>query len=91
MVLGLFRVRSALLIFLIAWILRISFIAFLIVVALCLIIGLEGSNSVILRYAPNTSNVGINLFDLIVLLIAFIVICSQFALNSFRYFFVTIL
>jgi len=68
--------RSTLLTFLIAWILRISFITFLIIVAFCLIIGLERFNSVILRYALNISNVGINPFDSIVSLIAFIAICN---------------
>jgi len=69
-------VRNALLTFLIAWILCISFIIFLIVAALYLIVGLGGSSFVILRYALNISNVGINLFDLIILLITFIIICN---------------
>ena len=68
--------RSALLIFLVAWILHISFIAFLIVAVFYLIIRLGKSSSVILRYAPNISNVGINLFSSIILLIAFITICN---------------
>ena len=73
---GLFQVRSALLTFLIAWILRISFIAFLIIATLYLIMGLRRFNFVILGYALNTSNVRINSFGLIILLIAFTAICS---------------
>ena len=83
--------RNALLIFLVAWILRISFIAFLIVITLYLIMRLKRFNSVILRYAPNISNVRINSFDLIVSLIAFTAICSRFALNNSNYFAITIL
>jgi len=80
-----FRVRNALLTFLVAWILRISFIILLIVAALYSIIRLEGFSSVILKYAPNTSNVKINPFDLTISLIAFIAICNRFALNNFGY------
>ena len=85
-----FWIRSASLIFLNAWILRNFFIAFLIVVAFYLTIRFEGSNSVILRYAPNTSNVGISSFGSTILLIAFITICNRFALDNSRCFFVTI-
>jgi len=68
--------RSALLTFLVAWILRIFFIAFLIVAAFYSIIRLKGFSFVILGYALNTSNVGINSFDPIISLIAFITICN---------------
>jgi len=69
-------VRNALLTFLITWILCISFIALLIVAAFYSIVGLEESNSVILRYALNISNIKINSFDSTISLITFITICN---------------
>ena len=68
--------RNALLTFLITWILCISFIALLIVAAFYSIVGLEESNSVILRYALNISNIKINSFDSTISLITFITICN---------------
>jgi len=83
--------RSASLTFLITWILHISFITLLIVAILYSTMKLERSSSVILRYAPNISNVKINPFNPIILLIAFTTICNQFTLNNFKCFFITIL
>ena len=80
-----FQMRNTSLTFLVAWILRISFIAFLIMIAFYLIVRLGGFNSVILRYALNTSNVGINPFDPTISLITFTAICSRFALNNSGY------
>ena len=58
-----FWIRNALLTFLNAWILRNSFIAFLIVVTLYSIVGFGKFNSIILGYALNTNNVKLNLFN----------------------------
>jgi len=72
------------------YILITFFMAFLIVVALYSTIRFERFNFVILRYAPNISNVEINLFNSIILLIAFTAIYNRSTLNNFRCFFVTI-
>ena len=71
---NLFRILRALLTYLLIWILFNSFITFLMVTIRYLIKRFKGFNFIIFGYTPNTNNVKIKLFNLIILFIIFIII-----------------